>query len=144
VYTVDLLLRDLAEGGILIEQSEETGQLVITRRGDEQIVPPARFVIDDAALQARLDAAESTGKYLWPDREPRQGSYQLLLIHIDEELGGANGRVEEVRVTAEGVESIRRPNLNREGAGTEPNPDEEYRWTARLSRSLSLGPVHRN
>lgn len=113
-----------------MERSEETGQLVITRRGDERIVPPARFVIDDNGLQARLDAAEPSGKYLWPDREPRQGSYQLLLIHIDEELGSANGRLEEVRVTAEGVEGIRRAGVNGDLAAVEPGTEEDYRWSA--------------
>jgi hypothetical protein len=83
-YSIDRLARDLAGDEELVERDED-GAIVLRSGFGETWDPPVRLAVTDAQLRERLLSMDDA-RDVFPDVDPLQAAYQLLLVYLAGEL----------------------------------------------------------
>ncbi|TFV87819.1 hypothetical protein [Blastococcus sp. CT_GayMR16] len=125
-YSVERLARDLAQDGYLAEQDDD-GTILLREDDVETWDPPVRLAFTDAGLRGHLLSMAQDAQEVFPDVDAVQAAYQLLHVHLDEEVATSVMAGSSVTIGPRGldVDPVREPE-----PWPDLDPDGGYGWVA--------------
>lgn len=103
---VEQFIADLRAEGMSVDGTSDPGVYALTRQATRRSERPVTLVVSEEGLRACLasTAADSAGAF--PEVDPEEAAYRMLLIDVEEVLAGSSRQVLSLTVARGGLQPI--------------------------------------